>query len=67
MYALISPNEATYVAGIAKTRIAEVCSHPFEVAEPLFWVECPDMCAPDLWYFDQLTQSCNEIPQADAV
>jgi hypothetical protein len=33
----------------------------------LFWVECPEDCVADFWYFDPQTQSCNELPQADTV
>ena len=67
MYALVSPDEVVYVADVAKARVAQVCSHPFEVAAPLFWVECPEDCVADFWYFDPQTQSCNELPQADTV
>ena len=32
-------------------RIAEVASSPFEVGPPLHWVDCPDDCVADQWYF----------------
>lgn len=36
--ALISPNE---LVGLG-CRVVEVCDADFEVASPLFWVDCPD-------------------------
>lgn len=32
-------------------RVAEVAETTFEVAEPLFWTDCPDDCKADLWYY----------------
>ena len=32
-------------------RVAEVEPQSFEVASPLFWVDCPDDCKADQWYF----------------
>lgn len=34
-------------------RVAEVKSdnNVFEVAQPLFWVDCSDNCVADQWYF----------------
>lgn len=57
--ALISPNEPAYsydktVLGI---RVAEVCDTPFEVAPPLFWVECADNVVADQFYYDTDTQT----------
>ena len=57
--ALISPNEASYsydktVLGV---RVAEVCDAPFEVAPPLFWVECADDVVADQFYYDTDTQT----------
>jgi hypothetical protein len=31
-------------------RVAEVSSAPFDVASPLYWIDCPDDCAADQWY-----------------
>lgn len=46
MKALISPNE--------NNRIAQVEPNDaiFEVAEPLYWIDCPDNCEADTWTFD---------------
>ena len=41
--ALISPLE--------NNRIAQVEQVEFEVAEPLFWVDCPDECLADQWKY----------------
>ena len=42
MKALISPLE--------NNRIAQVEQVEFEVAEPLFWVDCPDFVTPEYTY-----------------
>jgi len=48
MYALVSPNEPKFEG----YRVAEVAVSPFEVAEPLFWVECGDEVMADMFYYD---------------
>jgi hypothetical protein len=49
MKALISPDEFF--------RVAEIHETGFDVASPLFWVDCPDgVKAHDCWY-DQETQT----------
>lgn len=44
-------------------RIAEVeeDDNIFEVAAPLYWIECPEDCVPDLWYYKDNT--FNEYPK----
>jgi hypothetical protein len=32
-------------------RVAEIIEQPFEVASPLFWVDCPNDCVADQWYY----------------
>ena len=32
-------------------RVAFVCDEEFDVASPLFWVECPDDCEQDKWVY----------------
>jgi hypothetical protein len=50
--ALISPNEVvTAYDGTTGQRVAEVSSASFEIAEPLFWLDCPDECVADLWFY----------------
>jgi hypothetical protein len=72
--ALISPNESPiqYISGWTETnpkkpiysfyanscRVAEVCDLEFEIALPLFWVDCADDVVADEWYYDTAT---NEI------
>ena len=71
-HALISPNETawTYTWDQGKQvtveipnsyRVAEVSDVAFEVAPPLFWVDCADNVAADLWYYDSLTQQIVEV------
>lgn len=53
MKALVSPNEwaFSYNGDCLGQRIAQVSVSVFPVASPLFWVDCPDDCAADLWYY----------------
>ncbi len=48
MYALVSPNEPSF----GGYRVAEVAAVSFEVAEPLFWVECNDEVVADRFHYD---------------
>lgn len=54
MKALISPNELHAQAdGAQVMRVCEVRDTPFDVAPPLFWVDCPDDThEPDVGYLD---------------
>ena len=67
MKALISPNEVFDLSWISSwdgdypvyseilncQRVAEVKPEEdiFEVAQPLFWLDCSDDCEPDQWYY----------------
>ncbi len=60
--ALISPDEVvTAYNGDAGQRVAEVSPESFEVAEPLFWLDCPDECVADLWFYRN--GSLEAVPQ----
>lgn len=56
MKALIIPTEKIYNG----VRIAQVESNTsiFEVAEPLYWVDCPDDCEQSSWYYDEIKGEC---------
>lgn len=62
--ALISPEELiySYDGSLIGVRIAEVSQSTFEVALPLYWVECADDVNSDDWYFQTETQSCQLKP-----
>lgn len=62
--ALISPNEQiySYDGTLIGVRIAEVSQSPFEVAPPLFWVECNDDVEANTWYYQTETSSCQPVP-----
>jgi hypothetical protein len=74
--ALISPNEIVsyvsgwiFINGIYRAeftpvgqRIAEICEQVFEVAQPLFWVECSDAVNANDFYYSAETQQCLRIP-----
>jgi hypothetical protein len=65
MKALISPNESftwTWISSwdgdipvyseiFGCQRVAEVEPQEFEVAPPLFWIDCPEDCKADTWYY----------------
>lgn len=63
MKALISPNEkVTDPLGNVGERVAQVQHMSFEVSPPLFWVDCPNDCVADQWWY--YNGSCQPIPQA---
>ena len=59
MKALISSNEPVVnFDGTTGLRVAEVTTQTFEVNPALFWVDCPDDCVADLWYYDTTVNEC---------
>jgi hypothetical protein len=58
MKALITPNE------IRKQgyRVAQVEQQEFDVALPLFWVDCDDTIVADKFWFDPTDNSFKETP-----
>jgi hypothetical protein len=62
--ALISPNEQVYKYDktLLGVRVAEVSDTPFEVAPPLFWIECADDVVADQFYYDTETQTIIPVP-----
>lgn len=62
--ALISPNELiySYDGTLIGVRIAEVSQTPFEIALPLYWVECANEVNSNDWYFQTETASCVSKP-----
>lgn len=61
MKALISPNEPRETG----YRIAEVEPQQFEVAAPLFWVDCADDVVADQFWYDPQDQSIKPMPQPE--
>jgi len=53
MKALISPNEPRQTG----YRVAEISESGFEVAEPLFWVDCADTDKADQCWYDSSDQT----------
>jgi hypothetical protein len=52
MKALISPQEkVTDYQGNVGERVAQVEQNTFEVAPPLHWIDCPDDCVADVWWY----------------
>lgn len=45
-------------------RVAEVEEIPFPVAEPLYWMDCPDNCKADLWYLKDgvISEKPQDVP-----
>ena len=62
--ALISPNELVYSYDktLLGERIAEVAQNTFEIAPPLYWIECADEVDSSNWYFQTETATCQLIP-----
>jgi len=62
--ALISPDELVYSydGTLLGERIAEVAQSTFEVAPPLFWIDCADDVTAQYWYYQTSTQTCELIP-----
>lgn len=58
MKALISPNEAVADG----TRVAQVATTSFDVAPPLYWVDCPVDVKPDTHYFKPSTATFSLLP-----
>lgn len=65
MKALISPNEkVTDYEGSVGERVAQVepDNKIFDVAAPLHWVDCPDDCVADIWWY--YNDMCQPMPVA---
>lgn len=58
--ALISPCEPVE----SGYRVAQVEENSFEVATPLFWVECEDYVTANGFYYDPVSHKIIEIPSA---
>lgn len=62
MKALISPLEQVVdYLGNSGCRVAQVQPLTFEVADPLYWIDCPDDCIADQWYW--IENGLRLIPQ----
>lgn len=63
--ALISPTEIVYDSNDNEcARVAGVADVEFPVAEPLYWVDCPDECVQDKWVY--LNGELIELPEPHA-
>jgi hypothetical protein len=61
--ALISPEE--FIQNIDNTtgqRVADTHATGFEVANPLYWVDCADDVVADFWYFDPADVTIKAVP-----
>ena len=63
MKALISPIEQRETG----YRVAEVTSNSFDVAPPLFWVDCADDVVADAYWFDPSDNSFKVTPEPEPV
>lgn len=63
MKALISPNEPRETG----YRVAQVEPNDevFEVAQPLFWVDCADDVVADQFWYDHETQTIKPVPEPE--
>jgi hypothetical protein len=48
-------------------RVAQVEVEPFEVASPLYWIDCSEDCVADQWYFKdgELHKKPEDAPRPD--
>jgi hypothetical protein len=61
-YALISPEEKVYNNGsVVGFRVADIQTEKFDIAAPLFWVECTNNVDVN-HYYDESEQDFYEIP-----
>lgn len=42
--------------------IVDVQDVPYPVGYPLYWVECADNVQAWTWYYDEVSQTCLEVP-----
>lgn len=65
--ALVSPMEPIVDReGNDGFRVAHVVDESYEVASPLFWVDCPDECVQDFWgYVDNKLVDISPVPVED--
>jgi hypothetical protein len=61
MKALISPDEPRETG----YRVAEVEQQVFEVAPPLFWVDCATNVVADQFWYDPSDQTIKPVPVPD--
>lgn len=59
MKALISPIEPRF----GGYRVAQVEYNEFEVAQPLFWIDCANEVQADLFWYDPTDATIKPIPQ----
>jgi hypothetical protein len=63
MKALISSQEVvTHFDGTTGYRVADVHETGFEVANPLFWIECDDDVLADRFYYDPVDSTIKAVP-----
>jgi hypothetical protein len=61
MKALISPNEP-FGTGY---RVADIHPIGFDVAQPLFWVDCDDNVLADQFWYDPADQTIKPMPEPE--
>jgi hypothetical protein len=62
--ALISPDEQIYDfdGNQIGVRVAQVEDQNFDIAEPMFWVDCNDDVVADRWAYDMETKQIKQVP-----
>jgi hypothetical protein len=62
--ALISPNEVIQnFDNTTGQRVADIHATGFEVAAPLFWVDCEDDVVADRFYYDPTDATIKVVPE----
>lgn len=57
-----NPPQAVFTTIPNSQRVAQVENQSFEVASPLFWVDCADDVVADFWYYDNAIKEILRIP-----
>jgi hypothetical protein len=57
-----SKNEPIYTTIENSARVAEVSDAAFEVAPPIFWVDCADNVVADQWYYSTVSEIFVIVP-----
>jgi hypothetical protein len=61
-----TPPKPVYSTYPNSARVAQVepDADIFPVADPYYWIDCPDNCVEDYWYCDTANQTVNPIVNA---
>jgi hypothetical protein len=61
------PNTRDSITNCQRVAEVEPDNKVFEVAQPLYWLDCSEDCVADLWYFkdNQIQLKPQDVPQPE--